>query len=110
MPLYLYELSYTAESIAAQIKDPKDRLETAARPALKAVGGKLVGGGFAFGDRDIVILYEAPDDESAAAVALAVAAGGAVRTGKTTKLMTGAQWVASLKKAGAIGSAYKPAR
>ena len=110
MPLYLYELAYTAESIAAQIKNPQDRLETAARPALQAVGGKLLGGGFAFGDRDVVILYEVPDDESAAAVAMAIAAGGAVRSAKTTKLLSGAQWVASLKKAAAVGAAYKPAR
>lgn len=110
MPLYLYELSYTAESIAAQIKDPRDRLETAARPVLEKVGGKFLGGGFAFGDCDVVILYEVPDDESAAAVALAVAAGGAVRSAKTTKLLTGAQWVASLKKAGTMSGAYKPAR
>ena len=110
MPLYLYELSYTAESIAAQIKDPQDRLETAARPALEKVGGKLLGGGFAFGDRDVVMLCEAPDDESVAAVALAVAAGGAVRSAKTTKLLTGGQWVAALKKAGALSGAYKPAR
>ena len=58
----------------------------------------------------VVIVYEAPDDESAAAVALAVAAGGAVRSAKTTKLLTGAQWVASLKKAGTVGAAYKPSR
>ncbi len=110
MPMYLYELSYTADSIAAQIKNPQDRLEAAARPALEAIGGKLLGGGFAFGDRDVVILYEAPDDESAAAVALVVAAGGAVRSARTTKLLSGEQWVASLKKAGTLGSAYRPAR
>ncbi|HSH06681.1 MAG TPA: GYD domain-containing protein [Burkholderiales bacterium] len=110
MPIYLYELSYTAESIAAQIKAPQDRLETAARPVLQAVGGKLLGGGYAFGDHDVVILYEAPDDESAAAVALAVAGGGAIRSSKTTKLLTGAQWVTSLKKAGTVTSTYKPAR
>ena len=110
MPLYLYELAYTAESIATQIKDPQDRLETAARPVLQKIGGKFLGGGFAFGDCDVVILYEAPDDESAAAVALAVAAGGAVRSAKTTKLLTGAQWVASLKKAGTLSGTYKPSR
>ncbi|MDH4065242.1 MAG: GYD domain-containing protein [Acidobacteriota bacterium] len=110
MPTYLYELSYTPESIAAQIKNPQDRLETAARPAIEAVGGKLLGGGFSFGEHDVVILLEAPDDESAAAVALAVAAGGAVRSATTTKLLSGAQWVSALKKATTLGGTYTPSR
>ncbi|MBV8295053.1 MAG: GYD domain-containing protein [Mycobacterium sp.] len=110
MPAYLYELAYTAESIAAQIKDPRDRIEVAAKPVLAAVGGKLLGGGYTFGDFDVTIMYEAPDDESAAAVALAVAAGGAIRAARTTKLLDGAQWVASLHKAQGVVGSYRPAR
>ena len=107
MPLDLYEISYTADSIAAQIKNPQDRLETAARPVIESVGGKLLGGGFAFGDHDVVLMVEAPDDESVAAVALAVEAGGAVKSGRTTKLLTGSQWVAALKKASTVSTVYK---
>jgi len=66
LPTYLYQLAYTAESIAAQIKNPQDRLEVAAKPALAAVGGKLLGGGYSFGEYDVSILYEAPDDTAAA--------------------------------------------
>lgn len=110
MPTYIYELAYTAESIAAQLKDPQDRLETAARPVAEAAGGKLLGGGFAFGEYDVVILVEAPDDESMAAVALAIAAGGAVKAAKTTKLLSGPQYVASLKKAASLSRTYKPLR
>lgn len=110
MPLYLYELAYTAESMAAQIKNPQDRLETAAKPLVEAVGGRFVGGGFCFGDRDVVILYEAPDDETAAAVAAVVVAGGAIKSAKTTKLLSGAQWVAALAKASALSAGYRPAR
>jgi uncharacterized protein with GYD domain len=108
--MYLYELSYTPESIAAQMKNPQDRLETAGRPAIQAVGGRLLGGGFAFGEHDVVILCEAPDDESMAAVAMSIAAGGAVKHAKTTKLMTGEQWVSALKKATTVSGVYKPAR
>ncbi len=110
MPLYMYQLAYTPESIAAQIKDPQDRLEVAAMPVINAVGGKLIAGGYSFGEYDIVVIYEAPDDESAAAVALAVAAGGAVRSAKTTKLMNGAQWISSLQKAQSVSAGYRPAR
>jgi uncharacterized protein with GYD domain len=108
MPLYLYQLSYTAESLAAQIKNPEDRLTTAAKPALKAVGAKMIGGGFSFGEYDVCILVDAPDDEAVAAVALAVGAGGAVRSSKTTKLLTGAEWVSALKKAAKVAKGYKP--
>jgi len=74
------------------------------------VGGKLLGGGFSFGEYDLVILAEVPDDESMAAVALAVSAGGAVKSAKTTKLLSGSEYVASLEKAASIGSIYSPLR
>ena len=37
MPLYLYQAAYTPESIAAQIKEPKDRVEVV-RPAFDDIG------------------------------------------------------------------------
>jgi len=110
MSLYLYELSYTPESLAAQIKNPQDRLQAAAAPIIGRIGGKLLGGGYTFGEYDVVILLEASDDESAAAVAVAVGAGGAVKSARTTKLLSGDQWVAALKKAGDVSKVYKPAR
>ena len=77
MPQYLYQLSYTSESIAAMVKEPQDRLETAARPVLEAIGGKLLGGGFAFGEYDVVLVAEVPDQSAAVALAMAVQASGA---------------------------------
>lgn len=110
MPTYLYQLSYTPESLAAQIEKPQDRLEAAAKPVAKSVGGKVLGGGFAFGDYDLAILVEAPNDESMAAVAIAVAAGGSIKASKTTKLLSGNQWVRALRKSGKVVAAYKPAK
>jgi len=43
-----------------------------------------------------------------AAVALALAAGGAIKVAKTTPLLSGAQWVAAMQKAPSI--TYRPAR
>jgi uncharacterized protein with GYD domain len=110
MPQYLYQLAYTPESLAAQIKKPQDRLEAAAKPIVDAVGGKLLGGGFCFGEYDVAILFEAADDETAAAVALAVGAGGAVKSAVTTKLLSGPQWVKALKKASKVAAVYKPSK
>ena len=107
MALYMYQAAYTAESVAAQINEPQDRIE-AVKPALEALGGKILVGGYPFGDYDVLAVYEAPDDTAAAAFALAIAAGGAVKSAKTTRLLTGQEWIESLRKA--QGSQYRPAR
>jgi uncharacterized protein with GYD domain len=109
MPLYMYQVAYTPESIAAQVKEPQDRIERAAQPLVKAIGGKLLAAGYAFGDYDITVIYEAPDDQAAAALALTVSAGGAAKAAKTTKLLSGQEWVGALRKAQGMGSAYRPA-
>ena len=98
MALYMYEIAYTAESWAAQLRNPQNRIETVARPACEAVGGKLVGGWYSFGDYDLVLIIDVPNNESMSAIALAVVAGGAVKAGKTTPLLTGEQGVASFER------------
>lgn len=107
MPLYLYQAAYTAESLAAQIKQPHDRIE-AVRSALEGLGARIVAGGYPFGEYDVLILVEAPDDATAASVSVSVAAGGAVRSAKTTRLLSGQEWVEALTKA--QSSTYRPAR
>ena len=89
MPLFMYQAAYTAESWAAQLKNPQNRVETVGRQACEAVGGKLVGGWYCFGEYDVVFICDVPNNESMSAIALAVAAGGALKAGKTTALMTG---------------------
>jgi len=110
MALYLYQAAYTPESWAAQLKNPQNRVEAVGKAACEAVGGKLVGGWYSFGEYDLVIIADVPDDESMSAIALAIAAGGALKAGKTTKLMTGAQFVNAMKKADAVVKIYRPAR
>ncbi len=107
MGLYMYQAAYTAESLAAQIKEPQDRVE-AVRSAVEAMGIKIIAGGYPFGKYDVLFLFEAPDETTAASVALAVAAGGAVRAAETTRLLNGQEWVESLRKA--QSSQYRPAR
>ena len=110
MPLYMYQAAYTAESLAAQLKKPENRVEAVGRSICEAVGGRLVGGWYCFGDYDFTIIADVPNNESMAAIALAIAAGGAVRSARTTVLMTGAEAVAGMKKADAVAKVYKPAR
>jgi uncharacterized protein with GYD domain len=97
MSLYMYQASYTAKSMADQLKAPQDPLEVI-RPTLEELGATIVVAGFPFGDYDVVVVYEAPDDMTAASVAMAVSAAGEVRAGKTTRLLSGQEWLESLRK------------
>jgi uncharacterized protein with GYD domain len=109
MPLYLYQAAYTAESLAAQIREPKDRIQVV-QPLFDAAGAKIVASGHPFGDYDVVVVFDAPDDTAAAGIALAVGAGGAIRSAKTTRLLSGPEWVDALRKAQGIAPQYHPAR
>lgn len=109
MALYMYQFAYTSESWAAQMKIPQNRVEQVGRAATEAAGGKFVGGWLCMGEYDAVIIADVPDIESMAAIALAVAAGGALKSGKTTPLMTGDQGVTALKKAAIVAKTYRPA-
>ena len=97
MTLYMYQASYTALSMAAQLKEPQDPVETF-RPTLEDLGAKLLVAGFPFGEYDVLVVYEAPDDMTAASVAMAIAAAGEVKSGKTTRLLSGQEWLDSLRK------------
>lgn len=110
MPLYMYQAAYTPESWAAQLKHPQDRVDAVGQQACEAVGGKMVGGWYCFGEYDLLLIADVPDNESMAAIALAIAAGGAIKASKTTALMSGAEGVGGMKKAGTVAKVYKPAR
>ena len=108
MALYMHQLAYTPESWAAQIKSPANRVEAVARAAVESVGGKLVGGWLCFGEYDAMFIFDVANEESMAALAIAVAAGGAIKASKTTLLMTAGQGIEALRKAADVS--YKSAR
>ena len=110
MPIYMYQAAYSAESWAAQVKAPENRVEATGRRLCEAAGGKLLGGWYCFGDYDFVIIADMPGNEAMTALALAAAAGGAIKSAKTTVLMPGTEIVSALKKAKAVAKTYKPAR
>src|SRR5215470_14858432 len=105
MPFFLHQTSYTPEALAKLIASPQDRFE-AVRGPIEKLGGKIKDSYFSFGPSDAVMITEFPDNTSAAAIALAFAAGGALRTVQTTALMTTAEAMDALRKAGTCG--YKP--
>lgn len=98
MPLYLSKFSYTPETWARLINNPEDRRK-AAQSYIGSVGGKLHGFWYAFGAHDGYTLWEAPDNVSMAAVALAIGGGGALRSLETAVLLTVDETLEALRKA-----------
>ncbi len=106
MPSYLMQVAYSTEGLATIIKNPQDRTEAVRKP-IEKLGGKLQSAWFTFGDYDVAVILDMPDNVSAAAMALAFAGGGACKSVKTTPLLSPAEALEALKKAGSTG--YKPA-
>jgi uncharacterized protein with GYD domain len=98
MPLYLTRFSYTPETWARLIDNPEDR-RAAAQSYIESVGGKLHGFWYAFGTHDGYNLWEAPDNVSMAAVALAISGGGALSSLETTVLLTVDETMDAMRKA-----------
>ena len=102
MALYLTRFSYTPETWARLTQNPEDRRD-AARTYIESVGGKLHGFWYAFGEYDGYNLWEAPDNVSMAAVALAIGGGGALSKMETTTLLTVEETLEALGRAQSIG-------
>ena len=102
MAMYLTRFSYTPETWARLAKNPEDRRE-AAKKYVESVGGKLHGFWYAFGEYDGYTLWEAPDNLSMSAVAIALSSGGAISKLETTVLMTVEETLDALAKVGSVG-------
>src|SRR5688572_33470668 len=105
MALYLTRFSYTPETWARLTKHPEDRRE-AARKYIESVGGKLHGFWYAFGSYDGYNLWEAPDNTSMAAVAIAISGCSALSKIETIQLLTVEETLDALRRAQTVG--YRP--
>jgi uncharacterized protein with GYD domain len=102
MPFYLMRFGYTPETWSRLIQNPEDRRD-AARAYIEQAGGSLHGFWYGFGEYDGYAIFEAPDNISMSAVALAIAAGGALSSVETTVLMTVEETLEALAKGKSIG-------
>ena len=78
MATYISFLNLTEQGVKG-IKDLPARI-AAGRQAMEASGGKLIQYYLTMGAQDAVIVFEAPDDETVASIALATAGLGNLRT------------------------------
>lgn len=103
MPKYMLEVNYTQQGVQGLLDKGGSARKSAASAAVKSLGGKLESFYFAFGETDVYTVVDMPDEASAAALALTVAAGGGV-TLKTVVLLTPADIDAAAEK----NVTYKP--
>ena len=105
MAFYMFQGSYTSEAWAAQIRNPQNRVDIV-RPLIEAQGGKLLSAYYAFGEYDIVLIVEFPDNVSVSAIVLAVAGAGTFKAQKTTVLMSIEEGLEAMRRAS--GTGYRP--
>ena len=102
MAKFLMQASYTAEGLKGLHKDKASGRRTAIASALESAGGKLEATYYCFGEDDVIVIADLPDNIAASSFAMAVAASGLVRM-RTTPLLT----VEEVDKALAKKSTYR---
>jgi len=102
MAHFLFQVSYTPEAWKKLVANPVNRAEVL-KPVVAKLGGKLENGWFTFGEYDVVVLAQMPDAVAAGAFAVAVGAGGACKTVKTTQLFGFEEGLSMCKKAADCG-------
>ena len=105
MASYLIQAAYTPEAWATLIRNPHDRT-AAIKSAVEGIGGTLVHAWGCFGEYDVIVVVDVPDNLTAAALAISFAAGGALKSCKTTPLLSTSDVENAVRKAGTVG--YKP--
>ena len=98
---------YTAEAWAKMIDNPGTR-EGPVRKLAESVGGKLDQVFWSFGEDDFLVIFDAPDDITAGAIAVGAGSSGSLRNVRTIKLITQEESRKLLEKAKAARAAYTP--
>ena len=101
MPQFLVQFTYASRSIKALVEEPEVDHAAQASKMVASLGGKLLGYWYAFGEFDGMVLIEAPDPTTVAAVSMAIGGTGEVSRIQTTVLMTMEEARAASRKAGA---------
>ena len=77
MRRFLYKVSYTSDGMQGVMKEGAVSRRTFIEKMAADMGGSIASFDFAFGETDVFVIAEMPDEVTAAAVATAVAASGA---------------------------------
>jgi uncharacterized protein with GYD domain len=87
MPKYLFRAHYVGQGLEGLLKEGGSARREAAAKVISSVGGKLECFYFAFGEDDVIGVFDVPDVATAAAVSLRVNSSGSL-VSKLTPLIT----------------------
>lgn len=103
MPKYLIQANYVGDGIKGLLRDGGTSRRNAVEALVKSMGGTLESFYYAFGDSDLYIVCDLPDNASVASIILTVTATG-LATAKTTVLLTPDE----VDQAGKMSPSYRP--
>jgi uncharacterized protein with GYD domain len=103
MPKFLFEASYLTEGLKGLVKEGGTGRLAAVDELFKSLGGTMESFYYAFGEDDVFIIGELPDNAAAAALAIKVNSAG-VTTLRTFVLLTPHEIDVAVKKT----STYRP--
>jgi uncharacterized protein with GYD domain len=87
MPRYLFQCSYTSDGLTELLKDGGSKRREGTEQLVERLGGTLEAYHFAFGEDDLFIIVDLPDNVTATAASLIGNSGGAIKV-KTTVLIS----------------------
>ena len=97
MAKFLWKASYTPQGVKGVLSEGGTGRRAAVEKTVEALGGKIDEFYFAFGGADVYVIADLPDNVTAAALSLAVNAGGAVQL-ETVQLLTAEEMDEATKK------------
>lgn len=97
MAKYLIHATYSAEGFKGVIKDSASGRKAEVEKAMASVGAKLEAMYFSFGDYDLVLIVDAPDNATLMSVGLSACSTGLART-STIPLLTVEEADQAIKK------------
>lgn len=103
MPKYLVQANYVGDGVKGLIKEGGSTRRAVVEKLFESVGGKVEAFYYAFGETDLFVIAEIPDNVTAASLSLTVNASGAATT-RITVLLTSEEIDAAAKKS----PSYRP--
>lgn len=103
MAKYLIQANYGSEGMKGLVKEGGSGRRAAVEKLVGSLGGRVEAFYYAFGETDLFIIAELPDNVSVTAIGLTVSAGGAISKFNTTVLITPEE----VDKAAKMSPAYR---
>ena len=83
MPKYLFQVSLSADGVIGTLKEGGTSRRAAIEKLIQDLGGSLEADYYAFGDTDVFIIADLPDNATSAALSMVISASGAASISTT---------------------------